>query len=172
MRWLAVESRLAASRLAVLPLTLFTLGRAVSFSYAPSRDRLAGRTLPSVAAPAVYSPANHPRIKYGAGSGPSCVFSHPTSSLAPGIRRGRSASSFNQSHQARPAPRMPGTGQQLKGGVHARQRGPSPLTAGPPGLTTHPHSQGSFPFAGGGPSSLPASGRRPEATQHKRRTDR
>ena len=61
---------------------------------------------------------------------------------------------------------MPGTGQHLKGGVYARQRGPSPLTAGPPALTTHPHSQGSSSFAGGGPSSLPASGRRPKATQH------
>ena len=34
-------------------------------------------------------------------------------------------------------------------------------------LTTHPNSQGSFPFVGDGPSSLPASGRNPKATQHK-----
>ena len=46
---------------------------------------------------------------------------------------------------------MPGTGQNLKGGGYARQRGPSPLTAGPPALTTPPHSQGSFLVCRGRP---------------------
>ena len=143
--------------------TLRTLSKLRLFSHAPVCDEV--RTVaPLVAAPpAVYSPTNHP--------GPICVFFTPAPSLASGIRP------WAECVQRQPitnGPRhgWPGTGQHLKGGGYARQRGPSPLTAGPPGLTTHPHSQGPSSFAGGGPSSLPASGRRPKATQHKRRTDR
>ena len=51
MRRSAVVSRLAASRLAAFPLTLFTLGEAASFSHAPVCGHVVGRPLRLAAFP-------------------------------------------------------------------------------------------------------------------------
>ena len=200
MRRSAIESRLAASRLATLPRTFCALGRAASLSHASACGHIVGRPLHLSQLPPTLTLRTLGKLRLSPMRWPAEVVGQPRPSAAPLVAaprrsiprritlgqaassspplrpsrpasdRGRSASSVNPiTNDPRRGCRA---GQLLKGGVHARQRGPSPLTAGPPALTTHPNAQGSFP-SGDGPSSLPASGRRPEATQHnRRRTDR
>ena len=145
-------------------------GQAASFSHALACNEVVGRPLPSVAAPRSRFPNESPPYQVrGRLWGELSLSSPPLRLPRPASDRGWSASFVNPiTEDSRRGCRA---GQLPKGGVHARQRGPSPLTAGPPGLTAHPNPQGSFP-SGGGPSSLPAGGRRPKPTQHRRRTDR
>ena len=194
MRRSADESRLAASRLAASPTDVVHPGQAASFSHALTCDEVVGQPLRLAASPQLGRYASWPSCVLlpcaGLRSRRRLAASHLAASpesIPQRITLGRAASSSPPPSSAsgiRPwaecvfcqpitndSRRGCRAGQLPKGVVHARRRGPSPLTAGPPALTTHPNAQGSSP-SGDGPSSLPAGGRRPKATQHnRRRTD-
>ena len=174
MRRSADASRLTASRLAAFPPVTYLppyqvrgrlWGELRLLSHASVCGHVVGWPLPFVAAPGVDSPDESPWADLRLLS--------PPPSPASGIRP------WAECVQRQPVPSSTSRATDARHGSTTERRSPCTSTRSIAADGGASGSHNTSPFTrvvsthGGGPSSLPASGRRPKATQHnRRRTDR